>query len=215
MLENPRAGRTRGRQAEAAANDERILDAALRVLIANPKAPITEIADAAGVGVASLYRRFTNRDDLARRLALHAMAAIEDEARDALDRIDDDPPTVFRGFFEAALEAGAGSMNEFAGTFTAGAALNEAGQRLHDAIADLLLRAQQHGIVRADVTALDVLQLFEMLRTVRIGSGERSAALRRRYIEIIVNGLHPADSTPLCEPGPAWDEVLAVWNPGG
>ena len=47
--------RKRGRQAEAERNNVRILDAAREVFIANPAAPISEVALRAGVGIAALY----------------------------------------------------------------------------------------------------------------------------------------------------------------
>ncbi|MDQ6856004.1 MAG: TetR/AcrR family transcriptional regulator [Candidatus Dormibacteraeota bacterium] len=215
MLDDPRDGRTRGRQAEASANDERILAAALNVLTANPRAPIAEVAAEAGVGVASLYRRFSGRDDLVRRLALFAMAAIEQAARDALARVDDDPWAAFIGFLVSAMEAGAGSMSAFAGTFRAGKELNDAGASLGRRIDELLARTQEAGAVRPDLTGLDVLQLFEMLRAIRVGAHERSNRLRLRYIEMLTPALRAPMSAPLTVRPPAWDEVLAVWNPRG
>lgn len=213
MLVDPRDGRKRGRQAEAEANDERILAAALRVLTANPKAPIAEVADQAGVGVASLYRRFAGRDDLVRRLALFAMAAIEDAAREALTRVGDDPWEAFVGFIVAAMTAGAGSMSAFAGTFQAGDQLNAAGKRLSDAIDDLLTRAQHAGAVRSDLTGLDILQYFEMLRAIHVDTIERSDQLRLRYIQLLTPALRAPAPEPLNEPPPSWPEIIAVWNP--
>ena len=46
--------RKRGRQAEAERNNVRILEAAREVFIANPAAPISEVALRAGVGITSL-----------------------------------------------------------------------------------------------------------------------------------------------------------------
>ena len=213
MSDDARQGRTRGRQAEAAANDERILAAGVRVLAANPRAPISDIVAEAGVGVASLYRRFASRDDLVRRLALHAMAAIEDAARAALEQVERDPWAAFTGFIVAAMDAGAGSMSAYAGTFQAGDELNDAGARLGAQIEALLTATRAAGVVRGDITGLDVLQLFEMLRAVNVGSPERSAQLRRRYIELIAPALRAVNSETLSEPAPTWDEIVAVWNP--
>ncbi len=213
MLDDPRDGRTRGRQAEASANDERILAAALKVLTANPRSPIADVASEAGVGVASLYRRFSGRDDLARKLALFAMAAIEQAARIALTRVDDDPWGAFIDFVVSAMDAGAGSMSAFAGTFQAGDELNAAGASLSERIDELLTRAQEAGAVRADLTGLDMLQLFEMLRAIRVGTHERSDRLRLRYIEMLTPALRAPVSAPLSEPPPSWGEVLAMWNP--
>ncbi|MGI8750944.1 MAG: TetR/AcrR family transcriptional regulator [Acidimicrobiales bacterium] len=213
MLDEPRDGRTRGRQAEAAANDERILAAALKILMANPRAPIGAVAAEAGVGVASLYRRYANRDDLVRNLALFAMAAIEEAARTALTRVEEAPWDAFVSFLVAAMEAGAGSMSSFAGTFQAGEELNAAGERLGLQIDELLSRTQWLGAVRNDLTGLDMLQLFEMLRAINVGTAERSQRLRRRYIEMLSPALRAPAMTALSEPPPCWSEIVAVWNP--
>jgi len=213
MLEDPRSGRTRGRQSEAAANDERILAAALRVLISDPGAPMALVATQAGVGVASLYRRFAGRDEMVRKLALFAMAAVEEAARSALTQVEDDPWDAFVGFIVSAMEAGAGSMRSFAGTFQAGGELNAAGRRLADQMEELLSRAQQAGAVRADLTSLDLLQLFEMLRAVHVGDIERSDQLRRRYVRMLTPALRSSATEPLPEPPPSWQEIVSVWNP--
>lgn len=213
MLDDPRAGRTRGRQAEASANDDRILTAAFNVLTSNPRASISAIAEQAGVGVASLYRRFASRDDLTRQLALYAMKAVEDAARTALSRVEEDPWDAFIYFITSAMGVGAGSMRALAGTFTAGEDLNAAGERLNNQMRELLTRTQQAGAVRADLTALDLLQLFEMLRAIRVDTNERSDRLRRRYIEMLTPALRAAATTPLSEPSPTWSEIIAVWNP--
>lgn len=68
-------------RADAARNVERILEAALHALAEDPAAGMGEIATAAGVGRATLYRHFPLREDLIaaiRELARsEAMAAIE------------------------------------------------------------------------------------------------------------------------------------------
>ena len=52
------------RRADALRNDERILDAAKRLLEQSPTATLSDIAAAAGVSRSSLYRRFANREQL-------------------------------------------------------------------------------------------------------------------------------------------------------
>ena len=47
-----------GRRAEAARNDQIILDAARAVFTANPEAPIAAVAERAGVGIRRLYGRY-------------------------------------------------------------------------------------------------------------------------------------------------------------
>jgi AcrR family transcriptional regulator len=201
-----------GRRAEAAANDERILRVALLVLIADPRAPISTIADEAGVGIASLYRRFKNRDELVRRISLHAMSQITAEADTHRERLVSSPWKVFVDFIAAAMAVGAGSMETFAGTFDPGEELNRAGQDLYEAIAKLVAEAQRLEAVRDDIGPLDLFQIFHMLRSVRVGTAERDTALRRRYIDLLLPSLRAGRSEPLTEPAPSWEEQLSVWN---
>lgn len=210
--ETPRAAR--GRQAEAARNDERIADAAMAVFGRNAAASMGDVAAEAGVGVASLYRRFASKEDLVRALALRAMGAIEaaaTEAVSAVDRGTDGAWAVFSGFLAAAMRVGAGSMTPFIGTFVAGDELNAAGLRLYEQIGRLVTAAQDAGAIRRDLTAADVLQLFEMLHALTVGEGERRVDLHHRFITLVTEGLGPT-ARPMPAGEPTWDEVLQVWN---
>ncbi len=59
---------TAGRRADALRNEERILDAAARLLDHSPDASVSDIAAAAGVSRSTLYRRFADRRELLARL---------------------------------------------------------------------------------------------------------------------------------------------------
>lgn len=212
MTDPVSSARPRGRQAEATANDERIIGAALRVLIADPHAPITAIAAEAGVGVASLYRRFDSRDELVRQLALHAMTRITAEARAHLERLPAAPWATFVEFVVAALGCGAGSMTAFAGTFDPGDELNRAGLDLSEAMSALLQEAQRREAVRPDITSLDLMQMFQMLRAVHVGSFERDEELRLRYLDLLLPGLRHGATSSLRGSAPTWGENRDTWN---
>lgn len=55
-----------------------LLNAATVVLSKNPGAPISDVADAAGIGRATLYRYFPSRDDLIRELTLESYRQMAD-----------------------------------------------------------------------------------------------------------------------------------------
>ena len=75
-----------GRQAEAARNDRRLLDAARDVFAARGEAAtVSAIAERAGVGIGSLYRRYGSKEELLRQLCILAMEetidAVEEGSR--------------------------------------------------------------------------------------------------------------------------------------
>jgi hypothetical protein len=53
-----------GRQAEARRNDGLILEAAREVFVEDPDAPISAVAERAGVGIGALYRRYASKEEL-------------------------------------------------------------------------------------------------------------------------------------------------------
>src|SRR5216683_12372 len=65
----------RGRQAEARRNDQAVLDAARLVFaVHGPDAAVSAVASAAGVGMGSLYRRYTSKEHLLQQLCLDSLA---------------------------------------------------------------------------------------------------------------------------------------------
>src|SRR5262252_597081 len=76
--------RLRGRQAQAAHNDELILQAAREVFLADPTAPISAVAERAGVGIGALYHRYAGKEDLLRTLCRNGQDIYRTEIRRAL-----------------------------------------------------------------------------------------------------------------------------------
>ena len=60
-----------GRRAEAARNDQRIIDAAREVFVADSGAPIAAVAKRAGVGIGALYRRYASKEELLVVVGVH------------------------------------------------------------------------------------------------------------------------------------------------
>jgi serine phosphatase RsbU (regulator of sigma subunit) len=73
-----------GRRADARRNDERILDAAKRLLEQSPAASLSDIAAAAGVSRSTLYRRFADRGELIAKLSERPRDGALQPARDPL-----------------------------------------------------------------------------------------------------------------------------------
>src|ERR671917_277967 len=80
-----------GRRAEATRNDQRILDAAREVFVADSGAPIAAVAKRAGVGIGALYRRYASKEVLLQRLAAEGLQQYIAAVEDALAQDDGDP----------------------------------------------------------------------------------------------------------------------------
>jgi TetR/AcrR family transcriptional repressor of mexCD-oprJ operon len=70
------------RRLDAVQNEERIVETALKLLARDPQAAMDEIARAAEVGRATLYRHFSTREDLVEALRVRA----GDDAAEAMRR---------------------------------------------------------------------------------------------------------------------------------
>src|SRR5207244_4482440 len=82
---NSSTSRRAGLRADARRNREQLLAAARDVFVEHgADAPLDEVARRAGVGIATLYRRFPDRESLMRGLALDILGRAAHEARPAL-----------------------------------------------------------------------------------------------------------------------------------
>ena len=70
-----------GRRGQAARNDVVILDAARQVFLVDPKAPISHVAERAGVGISALYRRYPSKEFLLCRLCHDGLRTLHRRSR--------------------------------------------------------------------------------------------------------------------------------------
>jgi AcrR family transcriptional regulator len=202
----PTAPPMSGRRAQAARNDQRILEAARAVFTADPEAPIAAVAARAGVGIAALYRRYRSKEELLQRLALDGLRGYIAETEAALAD-DADPWDAFARFLRRSLDSGAGSLTvRLAGTFTPTEELQRAGRDAHAATQRLLDRAKAAGALHPDITVGDISLLLEQLQAVQVADPDRTRQLRHRYLALLLEGLH-RPATPLPGPAPSWEEI--------
>src|SRR5437868_3234879 len=137
-----------GRKAQAARNDELIREAARTVFTADPGAPISAVAEHAGVGISALYRRYKSKEDLLQHLADDGMDRYLAEVEAALAD-DGDPWTAFADFLRRCLDIGAGSLTmRLAGSFEVTEAMSTKGREIHHATQRLLERTKEAGVLR-------------------------------------------------------------------
>jgi len=190
----------RGRQAEAARNDLRVLDAAREIFAAHgASATVAAIADRAGVGMGSLYRRYGSKDDLMRRLCILAMEQSLGEAEAGLQA--DDPLVGLIGYIRGCVALGTGALAPLAGTIDVTAQMVALARRGQRALEALVTRAHETGGLRPDVTALDIAGLVELFG--RGGPMTADDNDRQRLLAIAVAGLRSETAEPLPAPAPS------------
>ncbi|MEU6223274.1 TetR/AcrR family transcriptional regulator [Streptomyces sp. NPDC047042] len=182
------------RRVDARSSVERIT-AAGRIVLGRGEASLEQIAAEAGVGIATLYRHFPNREAIVRAVlddiletdlfpliddaadAPHPRQALQDIATHLLDLVVQEQGLV-----------------SFASNFADVAV--DALQRLSDSLHPVLLRAQRQGEIRPDLTAEDIPR-FLVMAVVGLGLPGTAPSLRARFIALLFDSLNPANATPL------------------
>ena len=140
-----------------------VLQAAATVLAANPGASLAQIAEAAGVGRATLYRHFSSREDLIQALAMESLREIEESTADIESRA-----TSARHALELVFAAVAplGERYQFltreAGLFNDPELARETERQMAE-MKELIEAAKDEGSIAADVPTPWVLAAFDAL----------------------------------------------------
>jgi AcrR family transcriptional regulator len=198
-----------GRRGQAARNDGAILEAAREVFLADPKAPISAVAERAGVGISALYRRYPGKEDLLRTLCHEGLRRYIAEAEAALAA--DDPWAGLRGFLERVVLADVHSLTvHLAGTFTPTAEMGADAARAAELATELFERARPQ--LRPGLVVDDLNLVLEGCAAVRMPTPERTAQMRLRHVELLATGL-VTDAGPLPGPPPGPRETSWRWRP--
>ncbi|MCK2218605.1 TetR/AcrR family transcriptional regulator [Actinomadura sp. ATCC 31491] len=178
-------------RADALRNADRIVRAAIAILRdRGPEASLDEIARLAGIGSATVYRRFGDRDGVI-RAAFQAYFAEEVEplvlaARDAADAgaalaealaATVDTLAAHHGLLKAARRSGAFTVDIVA--------------RFMGPLGEVLARAQRTGQVRDDLAVRDLAAIVVMALAT---ASSRDPAHRdpRRYLALLLSSLRPS-----------------------
>jgi AcrR family transcriptional regulator len=200
-----------GRQAQAARNDQLILDAARAVFVADPGAPIAAVAERAGVGISALYRRHASKEELLRRLCGDGLRRYLAEAEAALAD-EGDPWTAFAGFLRRIVDADTHSLTlRLAGTFTPTEELYRDAAKAQELNLRLLERTKAAGAIRPDIEVDDIALLLEQLASIRLGDQRRTSQLRHRYLALLLDAMHHPGAARLPGPPPSWEEIGERW----
>ncbi|MEO3868702.1 TetR/AcrR family transcriptional regulator [Nonomuraea sp. B12E4] len=180
-----------GRRADAQRNSDKIVRAAIALLReSGPALSLDEVARRAGIGIATVYRRFGDRDGVI-RAAFQAYFAEEIEplvldARDA-----GDPGRALTRALGATVETLATHHGLLTAAKESGAFTVDIAERFMGPLHIVLTRAQRQGEVRADVIVRDLAAIVVMaLATLR--PGDRAHADPCRYLALLLSGLRPS-----------------------
>jgi AcrR family transcriptional regulator len=189
-------------RADAERNRRRLLDAASELFAARGlSVGREEIARHAGVGVATAYRHFPDKQQLIDALYAEHVARLVARAEAALE--EDDPWEALAGFLGDAVEINATNraVKElvFGGADGAGF-IDRARSQLAPIVNQLLLRAQASGDVRADVSITDMPLIQLMVSSLGDLRGPHAAGIWHRCLGLVLDGLRTPDPRPLARP---------------
>jgi AcrR family transcriptional regulator len=183
---------------DAERNRQRLLESA-RELFTTRGLHVTldDVAEHAGVGVGTAYRRFADKDELIDALLeeqIDAMVALAERGLENPDPWDGlieyivgalELQVADRGLKEVLFAPGRGKKR------VAGAK-----GRLGPAVSALAERARAAGVVRPDFATSDIPMIYLMLGTVVDFSREYEPELYRRYLAILLEGIRAGGQPP-------------------
>jgi AcrR family transcriptional regulator len=211
--------RERPLRRDAERNRRRILEAAAEVFAERGLGvTMDDIADDAGVGVGTVYRRFPNKEQLIEALFEERIAELVALGQAALGV--DDPWQGLVGFLERglALQAANRGLKEIVlGTAHGRDRVAGVRKRLQPIAQALVARAQAAGQLRPEIEATDLPVIQMMLGAIVDFTRDIDAETWRRMLAIVIDGLRAREPrTPL--PAPALDldqlgAAMRAWRP--
>jgi AcrR family transcriptional regulator len=185
---------TRRLRADAVRNRAKVLDAARAAFAEHgADAQMEDVARRAGVGVGTVYRHFPTKQALAEALVEARFEYTIAFVRELLDKEPDPWHAIVRSFEHCAEtqerdRAWAAVLGQMAGGINGAAAPRE--HQVEELLAlqeQLLARARAAGVVREDLTAVDMPSLYCGLANVVLAG----VADWRRYLDFVLDGLRP------------------------
>jgi AcrR family transcriptional regulator len=186
-------------RADAERNRQRLIAAAREVFAERGlDAPMEEVARHAGVGVATLYRRFPTRDALIAGAFEARMSAYADSVARAL--ADPDPWSGLRGHIErvCAMQASSrGFASALTMSFPAAKRFEAERRRAYQGLVELIDRAKAAGRLRADFSPEDVVILMMANAGVIAATAGSAPDAWRRLVAYLLQAFEAPGRAPL------------------
>ncbi len=206
-------------RADARRNREQLLAAARDVFVEQgPGAPLDEIARRAGVGIATLYRRFPDRESLMRAVVLDVLGRVGHQARLAQAEEPDALAALARYMHRALDVRIAAVIPALLGQLTLeDEEMLRAREAAAEPVEEMIDAAHAEGSLRPDVTFGDIgLMIVRMSRPLP-GSFPRQVDedLAHRHLDLLLGGLAVVGARPDRLSGPSLTlEDLRAMQPG-
>ncbi|MEU0049353.1 TetR/AcrR family transcriptional regulator [Streptomyces sp. NPDC006184] len=191
-------------RADALRNRERIVTAAQEMFVEHgPDVPLDEIARRAGVGNATVYRNFPDRDALVREVVCTVMDRTAEAAERALAETGDAFAALEHFVHTAADERISALCPMVTSTFDQHHPDLEASRkRIEQLVEEVMGRAEAAGQLRSDVGVGDLLIVVAQLSRPPAGTDcVRGDRFVHRHLQLFLDGLRAPAHSAL--PGPA------------
>ncbi|MCG5217481.1 TetR/AcrR family transcriptional regulator [Streptosporangium sp. KLBMP 9127] len=189
---------------DAERNRRRIVESARCVFAERGlEAPLEEIARRAEVNIATLYRRFPDREALIEAILAGKMAEFAEAVERAL--LTEDPWAAFRDCVEriCAMQAADQGVTEALTTcFPSSAGLEVPRARALAALETLIARAKDAGALRADFTGQDLMVFLMANAGVLRSTRDAAPGAWRRLVGFLLTACHADASGPPLPPAP-------------
>ncbi|GII58226.1 TetR family transcriptional regulator [Planotetraspora thailandica] len=206
-----------GRIREARSNDLAVLVAAKEVFTERGwSAPMSAIAERAGVGIGSLYRRYPSKEALAQALQIAAMDQIREIADDCVEHVPAE--LAFAAFLNRYQADSFGPLvSILGGRVPDPPEVHAAADRMRDSLQRVVDVARSCKQIPEDYGPTDILLIIIHLRGALPGEPAEVVKYTQRLLEPLLAGLRVMASAgpgrgENATPAPQWDEWVAFWS---
>ncbi|NEC15232.1 TetR/AcrR family transcriptional regulator [Streptomyces sp. SID8014] len=194
---------------DAVRNQQLLVEAAARAFAEHGLGvPISRIVREAGLGKGTVFRCFPTKDHLVAAVVRERFGELAETAETLL--AEEDAGKALRSFMASTVEVYIGDRGFFESLSLPPRShpeVREVEKRLIDAVEGLVKRAQRQGVVRADITPVDVLLLLGGVRQAAAPLSTAVPDLWRRYLGLVFDGLAPTRDEPsLAPPAPSREQ---------